>query len=71
MSERFGPRAHPGRCSEDMRESAEASREAYEQAHDQFLRDHPRRSIEESLGTLLGLVVLTALAVGVLFWWLG
>ena len=59
MSDAWGPRAHPERCDEEMRCSEEAYRE-----------EHPmKKSVEESLGTALGVLVLALILAGVVVWW--
>ena len=48
MSESWGPRAHPERCTPDPK---------------------PRKSIEESLGTMFGILMLALILGGAVLWW--
>ena len=55
MSEPWGPRGHPERCGDDT-------------GGEQDPRP-PRRSIEESLGTMFGILMLALILGGAVLWW--
>jgi len=49
------------RCSEDAFEDAEALR--------RWRQAHPNKSLEESLGTGLGILMLALILAGAVLWW--
>ena len=53
MSDVWGPRAHPERCDEFPPPT----------------RGECRKSIEESLGTALGALMLALILAGAILWW--
>jgi len=80
MSETLGPRAHPERCDEwpkehktllDELQEERARDPAFNQRVEAelLLLNKPRKSIEESLGTMLGILMLTLIVAGVVLWW--
>ena len=64
MSETWGPRAHPEKCDEHF--EAKPGMTGYPVG---WPKDRPRKSIEESLGTMFGILMLALILGGAVLWW--